>query len=359
MDLIVVIECGADKMMTADYYRDSFNLDIFKNFFDDVKIMGHIKGADIYTKNINSRKFGKEGRNIIRDLAEKEKFAVYSAPIYWGPYMTKGTNIKNFIRYGMSLDYLKLCEKGRCYHTHYLRYIMAKMLRKYFWRGENNYFIGVSKFTMDEVINLGVKGERATYVYSVPDTNLFEPGAKKNKMTEEFNFLFVTQDLLNKAKRPELIVNSMKHMDKNVLEKVRFTFTGHSRDYIRRIAVPHINNIDMVGVLKINELIKLYQSHYFGIHPSYTEGFPRIIFEGMSCGLPYIASPVGGIPEVVEKDYGFLFKDEKELADIIEKVVEDKNVREKMSRNSRKRILELKKDVLGRYEEFFEKTGVL
>jgi len=356
MDLIVVIECGADKTMTADYYRDSFNLNIFKNFFDDVKIMGHIKGADIYTKNLNSRKFGAEGRKILRDMAEKEKFAVYSAPIYWGPYMTKGTKIKNFIRYGMSLDYLKLCEKGRCYHTHYGRYLMAKNLRKLFWKGDNNYFIAVSRAMMNEVIKLGVDKKKATYVYSIPNTKILSP---LKKTVKEFNFLFITQDLLNKAKRPELIVKSMKHIDSDVLDKVRFTFTGHSQDYIRRIAGKNKDKIDLVGVLKMNGLIKLYQNHYFGIHPSYTEGFPRIIFEGMSCGLPFIATPVGGVPEIVGKDYGFLFKNEKELAKIIERVVENKNMRNKMSKNSRKRILELKKDVLGRYEQFFSRAGVL
>jgi len=356
MDMIVVIECGADETMTADYYRKSFNLGIFNKFFDDVKIMGHIEGADIYTKNKNSLKFGIEGRKIIRDLAEKEKFAVYSTPVFWGPYMTKGTKIKNFIRYGMSLDYLKLCEKGRCFHTHYARYVMAKLLHKYFWSGNNNYFIAVSKFTMNELLNLGAKREKTTYIYSAPNTKIFKPPAKRAK---NFNFLFVTQDLMNKAKRPELIIDSLNYIGNEVLDKISFTFTGHNKDFIREKIGKFSSKFNLPGVMTIDKLLKFYQQSYFGIHPAYTEGFPRIIFEGMSCGLPFIASNVGGMPEMVTDDCGFIFEDSKELADIITKVVLDRNIRERMSKNSREKILNEEKFVIKKYEDFFDRAGIL
>ena len=41
--------------------------------------------------------------------------------------------------------------------------------------------------------------------------------------------------------------------------------------------------------------------------PSYTEGLPISILEAFSYGLPVISTPVGGIPEIVNSDNGFLF----------------------------------------------------
>ena len=43
------------------------------------------------------------------------------------------------------------------------------------------------------------------------------------------------------------------------------------------------------------------------ILPSYTEGLPVSILEAMSYGKPILATPVGGIPEVVI-DNGILFQ---------------------------------------------------
>ena len=40
--------------------------------------------------------------------------------------------------------------------------------------------------------------------------------------------------------------------------------------------------------------------------PSYHEGQPNVILEALSCGLPVVATRVGGIPEVVGEHNGAL-----------------------------------------------------
>lgn len=67
------------------------------------------------------------------------------------------------------------------------------------------------------------------------------------------------------------------------------------------------------------------------------EGLSLALIEAMSCGIPAICSAVGGIPEVVKDGYnGFLVANEKELAQKILLLKNNKNLYAGMSANALK-----------------------
>ena len=70
------------------------------------------------------------------------------------------------------------------------------------------------------------------------------------------------------------------------------------------------------------------------------EGLPITILEAMSAGLPIVASKVGGIPELVSKDSGFLIErgDLDSLVKAIITLVKDREMRLEMGKNARKKI---------------------
>jgi colanic acid/amylovoran biosynthesis glycosyltransferase len=74
------------------------------------------------------------------------------------------------------------------------------------------------------------------------------------------------------------------------------------------------------------------------------DNLPSVILEGMAAGLPVIATPVGGIPEiVVEGSTGFLVptKDPRSLAEAVEKLIVDLPLARRLGENGYRRAQEL------------------
>ena len=77
----------------------------------------------------------------------------------------------------------------------------------------------------------------------------------------------------------------------------------------------------------------LYNSDIF-ILPSKWEGMPMTIVEAMGTGIPIVASPVGGIPDMIKNgENGFLCNTIDEYEKILIKLKNDENLRKKISKN--------------------------
>ncbi len=85
------------------------------------------------------------------------------------------------------------------------------------------------------------------------------------------------------------------------------------------------DNIIVVGWADFDKKLELLKKSSVVILPSYNEGLPMAILEGMACGKAIISTTVGAIPEVVKKENGILVDpgDVKALAEAIKKVCSD------------------------------------
>ncbi|MCP1538831.1 glycosyltransferase family 4 protein [Methylorubrum extorquens] len=85
-------------------------------------------------------------------------------------------------------------------------------------------------------------------------------------------------------------------------------------------------------------LFDLYRRAGALVLPSITEGFPQVINEALSLGLPVVATRVGGIPSFLEHEVTALLlppRDLPALADAIERIVTEDALRQRLSRNGR------------------------
>lgn len=82
---------------------------------------------------------------------------------------------------------------------------------------------------------------------------------------------------------------------------------------------------------------KLLSSVDIFIQPSYAEGLPLSILEAMSYGKPILATPVGGVPELVDESNGILFEagSKKLIYNAIHRLMYDSVLRKEMGKKSR------------------------
>lgn len=103
------------------------------------------------------------------------------------------------------------------------------------------------------------------------------------------------------------------------------------------------------GVVRLNQpafgaekLEYLKRADIF-IYPSYHEGVPMAVLEAMACGLPVIATRVGGLPDLVQDGANGILIDPRQpaqLADAICRLVQDASLCQSMGEKSRQFVSE-------------------
>lgn len=128
---------------------------------------------------------------------------------------------------------------------------------------------------------------------------------------------------------------------------ILFVFAGNGPQKKELEDLCKRNNITpyvlFTGNIDLLTLIKWYSVADLFVLPSLSEGRPTVIYEAMSCEVPIIATDVGGVSEQIKNDYNGLViesKNSKLLADKINYLLENDDLRKYMGKNGRKRIIE-------------------
>lgn len=98
----------------------------------------------------------------------------------------------------------------------------------------------------------------------------------------------------------------------------------HSKKYYKSLK-EYIdkNNLSKHVVLhqNIKDMSSFYDKADILIHPTYTEGLPRVIMEAMSNSIPVISNPVGGVNDFVIDRYTGLLTKFNNIDDFVESIV--------------------------------------
>ena len=165
------------------------------------------------------------------------------------------------------------------------------------------------------------------------------------------------------VKRIQDLVHAMVIVAKRVPEsRLMLVGDGPERHRIERL-------IDRLGIRR-NVLVTGFRSDVANVLRcsdvavlcSETESAPLTLLEGMSTGLPVVATRVGGIPEIVEDGFNGFLVDVKHPEGIAERIIElndDPGLRRRLGEAARRTVLEryTAEKVVRQYGEVFE--GIL
>ena len=111
----------------------------------------------------------------------------------------------------------------------------------------------------------------------------------------------------------------------------------------KRAALQLDGLVEMPGAAEQGEVVRWWQSATVGVLTSDNEGMPVCLMEAAACGVPVVATRVGGVPELVEDGVtGLLVPagDALALAAALEKLLGDAALRMRMGAAARARAVE-------------------
>lgn len=164
----------------------------------------------------------------------------------------------------------------------------------------------------------------------------------QKKTNSRVEIVFVGR--LAPPKRPHDLLLATKELS-NIASQdffIKIIGAGLQFGYLKKYIVQNgLKNVELMGSMLPNVVMQnLLDSDIF-VLPTDWEGLPYTILEAMACGLPVVASNVGGVSEAVTPECGLLVspKSISELVSALKDLIMDGGRRRTLGANGRERVL--------------------
>jgi glycosyltransferase involved in cell wall biosynthesis len=178
----------------------------------------------------------------------------------------------------------------------------------------------ISGFLGDWALDMGFIGTPRLIPNGV-DVSRFTLHASRDIEKKEIKIISVSR--LSHKNGIDLLIRAVPNLPKNV--KVILVGDGEDRAMLESLA-KELNvseRVEFLGSRSNDEVPGLLADADIFVRASRSEGQGISFLEAMACGLPTVATPVGGIPDFLTKDTGWLCKpeDPESLAETINRIL--------------------------------------
>ena len=121
-----------------------------------------------------------------------------------------------------------------------------------------------------------------------------------------------------------------------------------------------VDSVTFVGKVSNEKVLQYMAAADIFVLPSLSEGFPLVISEAMASGLPIVTTNVTGLSEIVHNGENGLLVESKNSIELAEKILlllQDDELRRRISQNNKQRVKDYTWDkVIDRLEEVYQKV---
>lgn len=177
----------------------------------------------------------------------------------------------------------------------------------------------VSKNLESSIKSYGINN-RFEVIYNVADIHTFYPSLKKD--VNKIKKILLIASLLPVKGIPYLLQSLAQLKQKRQNFSLEIVGDGPNREEYEKLTMEFglVKEVKFTGLKSKSEIAEFMRNSDFFVLPSLWENLPCVLIEAMASGLPIIASNVGGIPEILNKENSILIppKDINALASAID-----------------------------------------
>jgi N-acetyl-alpha-D-glucosaminyl L-malate synthase BshA len=167
---------------------------------------------------------------------------------------------------------------------------------------------------------------------------------------------------LRPIKGVEYLIRAMKIVrQKSTGARLMLVGDGEEREKLEKLVKELIleEYVRFIGKVQNEKVPEYMVASDIFILPSLSEGFPVTVLEAMASGLPIIVTRVRGLQEIIKDgENGFLVepKNPEQIAEKVLMLLEDDELRERISRNNKKRVKDYSwESVVARLEGVYQR----
>lgn len=188
--------------------------------------------------------------------------------------------------------------------------------------------VGCSKWISDLVRQSKLKNNNIQTIYNGVDTSIFKPTETDFKIRYGIADKFVILGMASKWGE-ENNREGVKKIISSFNEDCVFIIIGCTK--IDEISYSEYTNVKTFGYIEDRLfLAEIYSSSDVFVNLTHADTLPTVNMESICCGTPVVTFNVGGSPELIDKDDGFIVA-ENDFDDVIQCIMKIKKIRCKFS----------------------------
>lgn len=274
-------------------------------------------------------------------------------PVLYGGMISRFLSVEKKVFYITGLGYVFITKglKGLIVRS------MVKMLYRFAISGKSSLIITENIYDKELISKLntassnqikiirGAGVDLAQYRYIKEDNEALKVSMACRLLKDKGVFEYVEAARMLKSKLPNVKFELCGDVDK------------HNPSSLTDVDIEKIKRDNFVKLYGFSsDIAGVFASSNIVVLPSYREGLPRVLIEAAACGRAVVTTDVPGCRDAIEPNVtGVLCKprDAKSLSDEIEKLMLDRNLRNRMGRAGRK-LAEEEFDIKKIVEKHFE-----